>query len=82
MDNNLINAELLMKAREKRLVGNSIDAILGNTDNLTDLEKKQAENYIRENPEIQNITEGVVNMISEGKNDVVKYLNARRIENV
>ncbi len=33
-------------------------------------EKKQAEKFIIENPDIQDLTVGFVNLIAEGKNDI------------
>lgn len=58
------------KDRESKLIHNSINVILGNEDGLTVFEKKQAEKFIKENPDIQDLTVGFVNMIAEGRNDI------------
>ncbi len=58
------------KDRRRKLIDNSVDLILGDGDKLTAFEKKQAENFIKENPEMESITGGVINMIAEGRNDV------------
>ncbi len=58
------------KDREKKLLHNSVDVLIGSDDKLTVFEKKQAENYIKENPDIARIANGVIDMISEGRNDV------------
>ncbi len=58
------------KDREKKLLHNSIDVLTGNDENLSSFEKKQAENFIKENPDVQHITEGVIDLISEGRSDI------------
>ena len=58
------------KARERKLLDNSVDVMVGNDNKLSAFEKKQAENYIKENPEIEHIFNGVLDMISEGRSDV------------
>ena len=52
--------------RERRLNRLAVDVLIGNGDKLTPFERKQAEKYIKENPETEVIFEGLVNMICEG----------------
>ena len=56
--------------RERKLLNNLVDILLGNEKNLTDFEKKQAEQYLEENPDIGVIFDGVIKMICEGRSDV------------
>ena len=63
------------EARKDKLHSDSVKILLGNDDKLTSLEKKQAEKYIEENPEIPAIFSGVVNMVCEGATDVENVMD-------
>jgi len=53
------------KERNKKLLASSVKVLTGQEEKLTAFEKKQAEKYMKENPEIENIFNGIVDMISE-----------------
>ena len=53
------------KNRNKKLLASSVKVLTGQEEKLTAFEKKQAEKYMKENPEIEDIFNGIVNMISE-----------------
>lgn len=57
------------RAESRRISGIVVEQILFNGTRLSEEEKAEADNYIKENPESVDIAYGFINMISMGIND-------------
>ena len=52
------------KDRERKLLDNSVDILSGKEEKLTSFEKKQAENYMKENPDVAEMYHGMMDKLN------------------